>query len=90
MQVVGARPGEKQHEELVDDDESPVPSGYPGIVVAQPPPPDPAALRRRLRELESLAREGRRDELADRMRIGRESGVELPESDVLVTVGEAS
>jgi FlaA1/EpsC-like NDP-sugar epimerase len=90
VQVVGARPGEKQHEDLVDDDESPVPSGYPGIVVAQPPPPDPAALRRRLRELESLAREGRRDELADRLRIGRESGVELPESDVLVTVGEAS
>ena len=72
----------------MDDDESPVPSGYPGIVVAQPPPPDPAALRRRLRELESLAREGRRDELADRMRSASER--RAPESDVLVTVGEAS
>ncbi|HEY7666799.1 MAG TPA: nucleoside-diphosphate sugar epimerase/dehydratase [Actinomycetota bacterium] len=64
VQVVGARPGEKRHEELVDDDEAPVPTGYPGIVVATPPPPDPAALRRRLREMEACARDGRQAELA--------------------------
>jgi len=64
VQVVGARPGEKRHEELVDDDEAPVPTGHPGIVVATPPPPDPATLRRRLREMETFAREGRHPELA--------------------------
>ena len=37
VQVIGARPGEKQHEELVDDDEAPQPTGHPGIVVAKPP-----------------------------------------------------
>ena len=59
VQLIGARPGEKRHEELVDDDEPPVPSGHPGIVVATPPAPDPASLRRCLREMESLAKEGR-------------------------------
>ena len=68
VQVVGARPGEKSHEELVDDDEAPVPSGHPGIVVAMPPRPDPAPLRRHLREMEALAVDGRRGELAEVMR----------------------
>ena len=68
VQVIGARPGEKCHEELVDDHEAPVPAGHPGIVVAVPPRPDPAALRRHLREMETLAGDGRRDELAETMR----------------------
>ena len=68
VQLIGPRPGEKQHEELVDDDEAPVPAGHPGIVVAVPPRPDPAALRRRLREMEELAGDGRCDELAETMR----------------------
>ena len=58
VEMIGARPGEKQHEELVNDDEAPGPAGHPGIVVATPPRPDPAALRRRLREMEALAAEG--------------------------------
>ena len=68
VQVIGARPGEKSHEELVDDDEAPLPADHPGIVVAMPPRPDPAALRRSLREMEALAGDGRRDELAEVMR----------------------
>jgi FlaA1/EpsC-like NDP-sugar epimerase len=78
VQLIGARPGEKQHEELVDDDEFPQPSGHPGIVVATPPNPDPASLRRCLRQMESLAREGRRSELADCMRLAGNNVVRIP------------
>lgn len=74
IQVIGARPGEKQHEELVDDEESPVPTERPGIVVAIPPAQDPAELRRSLDEMEQLAREDRLEELADRMRQARTPG----------------
>jgi hypothetical protein len=37
-------------------------------VVSRPPAPDPASLRRDLHEMELLAREGRRGELAALMR----------------------
>jgi FlaA1/EpsC-like NDP-sugar epimerase len=79
VQMIGARAGEKRHEELVDDDESPVPTGHPGIVVAAPPPSDAAALRRGLREMDALAREGRLTELADRLRrAGSDVVVQVP------------
>jgi FlaA1/EpsC-like NDP-sugar epimerase len=65
---VGARPGEKLHEEVVDPGEEPLPSDHPGIVVARPPVPDRAALRRSLRELELLAVEGRPEDLAARIK----------------------
>ena len=68
VQVIGARPGEKRHEELFDDDESPVPAGHPGIVVASPPLPDAAVLRRDLRQMEELARQGQLADLADLLR----------------------
>ena len=86
IEVIGVRPGEKRHEELVDDDEAPVPAGHPGIVVAVPPRPDPAALRLRLREMESLAGDGRRDELAQAM---RRAGT-LRADRVAAAVGELS
>lgn len=86
VQVIGARPGEKCHEELVDDDEAPVSAGHPGIVVAVPPRPDPAALRRRLREMETLAADGRRDDLAETM---RRAGTQR-EHRVAAAVGEPS
>jgi FlaA1/EpsC-like NDP-sugar epimerase len=78
VQVIGARPGEKRHEELVDDDEAPEPSGHPGIVVSTPPTPDPASLRRSLREMELLSREGRKAELADCMRRAATDVVRIP------------
>jgi FlaA1/EpsC-like NDP-sugar epimerase len=78
VQVIGARPGEKVHEELVDDDEAPMVTGHPGIVVAMPSPSDPAALRRCLREMDALAREGRLSELADRLRHSSDVVVRVP------------
>ncbi len=78
IQVIGARPGEKQHEELVNDEESPVPTERPGIVVAIPPAPDPVDLRRSLDEMERLARENRLEDLADRMRQTRATDVREP------------
>ena len=85
VQIVGSRPGEKLHEELVDDDETPMPTGHPGIVVAKPPPPDPALLRRSLREMETLAKEGRRAELAEQIR-----GAGVGTDRVIATVGEGA
>ena len=84
VQVIGARPGEKQHEELIDDDEAPIPSGHPGIVVATPPAPDAAVLRRHLREMEELAHQGRLDELAELLRRPRSDAVRV--DDVAVEV----
>ena len=78
VQLIGPRPGEKRHEELVDDDEAPEPTGRPGIVVATPRPPDPAALRRSLREMEGLVRDGRLGELAARLRHAGSDVVRVP------------
>ncbi len=68
IRVVGRRPGEKIVEDLVDPDEEPLPTSHPGIVVARPRVPDPAALRRAIRELEALAEETDLDALAARMK----------------------
>lgn len=68
IEIVGARPGEKLIEDLVDPEEEPTPSGHPGIVISRPPVPDRPTLRRALRELEGLAEEGRRGDLAERMK----------------------
>jgi FlaA1/EpsC-like NDP-sugar epimerase len=78
VQVIGARPGEKRHEDLADVDEAPEPAGYPGIVVSSPPPSDPAVLRRSLREMEALAHDGRRSELAECLRRGGSKVVRVP------------
>ncbi len=75
IQLIGPRPGEKCHEELVDLDEVPEPTGRSGIVVAMPPAPDHAALRQRLRAMEALAREGRHAELAELLRGSRSDDV---------------
>jgi O-antigen biosynthesis protein WbqV len=77
IEVVGARPGEKLIEDVVDPEEVPMPSGHPGIVVARPPVPDMPTLRRALRELEALVHEGRREELAERV---KELSIRRPEA----------
>jgi FlaA1/EpsC-like NDP-sugar epimerase len=78
VQIVGTRPGEKLHEELVDDEEAPEPTGREGIVVSRPPAPDPASLRRDLHEMGLLAREGRRTELATLLRRAAGDVVRVP------------
>lgn len=66
--IVGQRPGEKLAEEVVESAEERIPSEHPSIIVSRPPLPDPAALRQALWEQEALAREGRSEELALRMK----------------------
>jgi FlaA1/EpsC-like NDP-sugar epimerase len=66
--IVGRRPGEKFVEEIASPDEESIPSESPAIMVWRPQPPDRPGLKRAIRELEGLAAEGRRDELAERMR----------------------
>jgi FlaA1/EpsC-like NDP-sugar epimerase len=68
IEFIGPRPGEKLMEEIVDPLEEAVPSGHPGIIVSRPPRPNRPALRHAIRELESLAIEGRVTELAERMK----------------------
>jgi FlaA1/EpsC-like NDP-sugar epimerase len=69
MEIVGARPGEKLVEDLVDPNEEPEPSAHPGIFVSRPPVPDRPTLRRALWQLEQLAQEGRRAELTEFMKV---------------------
>ena len=68
IEIVGCRPGEKVHEELIEDGEHPIPSGHPGIVVAHPPPPDPVALRGSLHDMDQLVRSGHMSLLAERIK----------------------
>ena len=66
--IVGVRPGEKLVEEILDVDEQPEESGHPGIIRTRPPLPDRTSLRRALKELELLAADSKREELAQRMK----------------------
>ena len=68
IEIVGIRPGEKLVEDLVDPDEGPEPSSHPAIIVSRPTAPDRAALRRAIREMESLAGMGLAGELSARMK----------------------
>ena len=56
--IVGARPGEKLVEQLIDSDESVAPSAHPGITISVPAIPDRPALRSILSRLEALAAAG--------------------------------
>jgi FlaA1/EpsC-like NDP-sugar epimerase len=75
LQIVGVRAGEKMHEELSDDGETPVPSGSAGIVVSTPAEPDTAVLRGRMREMGRMVVEGQRKELAEELRGGVEEQI---------------
>ncbi len=68
IEIVGVREGEKLVEDVLDLAEEPLPSSHPGILVSRPAVPDQAALRGAIRELETLAVEGRSAELAERMK----------------------
>jgi FlaA1/EpsC-like NDP-sugar epimerase len=58
IKFVGARPGEKLHEELWGEHESVGETGHPKILRLSRPPVDPEWLTRELVELETLADEG--------------------------------
>jgi FlaA1/EpsC-like NDP-sugar epimerase len=68
IEVVGQRPGEKLVEDIIDPDEEPLPTSYPGIAVSRPPVPDTPMLRAAIAELEGLLRSGDRDEVAARVK----------------------
>ena len=68
ISIVGPRPGEKVNEDIVDDGEAVLPSAHPKIVISRPPLPDPAHLRRTLRELEESSLQGDEQSLSAQLK----------------------
>ena len=56
IEVVGPRPGEKLHEALLHEKETPVPTACEGLTLAAPRTPDLALMARTINELERSAR----------------------------------
>jgi len=65
---IGLRPGEKLHEALFHDAESPVPTANPALRLAAPRTADYAVLARSIDELEEQARSGREERVLDLLR----------------------
>jgi FlaA1/EpsC-like NDP-sugar epimerase len=67
IEFVGARPGEKLHEELWSEDETVTPSAHEAILLVTRPPIDPDWLDSELDELERLVEAGETLELVGRL-----------------------
>jgi FlaA1/EpsC-like NDP-sugar epimerase len=67
IEVIGTRPGEKVHEELFNDYESPEPTSVPRILRAHKTQMDPDWVERIFSEVELLVAEGDTQAIADRV-----------------------
>lgn len=69
ISIIGARPGEKLVEDVLDPEEELLSRVHPDIMVSRPSAPDRSALRAVIGTLDQMVREGRTGDLADHLKV---------------------